>query len=64
MSFLPNLAACDGSVRELAGETLLDPSGDGYHWRKSASKGCWKRLVSAILFVRIHRMRSYMTGKV
>lgn len=64
MSFLPNLAACDGSVRELAGETLLDSSGDGYQWRKSASKGCWERLVRAMLFVRIHRMRSSVTGKV
>lgn len=39
MSFFPILAACDGAVRELAGEALRDSSGERHHWRKSARRG-------------------------
>lgn len=38
MSFLPNLAACDDPVRELAGETLPDSSGMGCHWRTTCKQ--------------------------
>ena len=52
---------CEGTGRRTS---LRDSSGERHHWRKSARRGCWKRRVRAVLFVRIHRMRSSTSGKV